>query len=268
MQTLQAVPHVEELAMDAEDAAEQAGLRWVAESLAARVVPVPRGDGAGALRAGAVVIASGNTRRALLTVPVGSRSDPRSLGLALERAGFRVEGPANEPLDARDVRVLHDGHGALLGHGYGSSRTAARRLESFVRGPVLPLELADAALPQLARAAAVLADGTALVCPEALRPRSLALLRDHPAVRRLVRVPRAEAQRGGLEVLELGDVVLIARRARWVGSALGLIGHRVVGVDLQQGANERRGRGPAALAAPLIQVEVVHAAREPEPLWT
>jgi hypothetical protein len=244
-----------QVAMAASYRSECSALRRAIERLGARTLGME--CSAAGLRKGAVLVARGRSRRALLASPLREARSPHDLPRALAAAKFALFTPAAVPLDARDVAVLHDGKGALLGHGFGSSQAAAKSLEIFLGAPVLSLELSNPDLPRLSQAVALLADGTALVCEDALRPSSIELLRAHRAVRRVVRVPRFDAARGGLDLIELGDTIFICAGARWVASALELLGRRVVRVDMRR--RRAPGLGPGSIAVPIQQIELVRA---------
>ena len=254
-------PHMRVGSVDLSRACAQQGvLRHVLGELGARLVEVPFVHGAFDsvfAKDNAVLTSTRTRRRALLGTPLHAerQREQRARARALQQLGFEVVGPTPLPLEGGDVVMLPHGHGALLGHGFRSSRRVARTLESFLGAEVLPLELVDPHLYHLDTALAVLGDGTALVCEEAFRPTSLALLRDHPAIHRWLRVPRGEALRFGCNLVEVGNAVVINRAARWTHAALELLGHQPVGIELDQ--FHRAGGSAACLVAQVHELDEV-----------
>lgn len=131
--------------------------------------------------------------------------------LHLEALGFTVLGSPPVPLEGGDVVRL--GHGpVLLGHGFRSRRSAAPLLEGFLEREVLPIELVDPWLYHLDTALTALEDGTVICCPDAFSAASLRDLERHPAVQALRFVPREEACRFALNVVQVGGTVLTGAR--------------------------------------------------------
>lgn len=116
---------------------------------------------------------------------------------------------ASAPLEGGDVVMLSNGE-ALLGYGFRSSPFAAASLGAFLRRRVVPIELRDPRLYHLDMAVAVLSDGTALVCAEALTPASFDAIAKHPSVSSIVRVPLAEALLFGVNLVQVNDVIFRA----------------------------------------------------------
>jgi N-dimethylarginine dimethylaminohydrolase len=254
-------PHMRVGSVDLSRAsAQQALMRHVLGELGARLIDVPFVHGAFDsvfAKDNALLTRTRGTLRALLGTPLHAERQREQLSRArtLEQLGFEVVRSTALPLEGGDVVMLPHGHGALLGHGFRSSRRVARTLESFLGAEVLPLELVDPHLYHLDTALAVLADGTALVCEEAFRPTSLAVLRDHPAIHRWLRVPRGEALRFGCNLVEVGNAVVINRAARWTHAALELLGHQPVGIELDQ--FHRAGGSAACLVAQVHDLDQV-----------
>src|SRR5690606_20647590 len=115
------------------------------------------------------------------------------------------------------------------------SRAAAPVLESFMAQEVLPLELVDPWLYHLDTALTALDDGTVLCCREAFTSQGLQQLERHPAVKELLFVPRAEACRFALNVVQVGRTVLSGTlKAPVLNRLLERRGFRVCVVDLSQ----------------------------------
>ena len=183
----------------------------------------------------AVLVEHGGDRRALLASPVHPVRQREQAGRArsLEALGFAVERCA-AALEGGDVVMLPGARRAFLGHGFRSSRAAVEALGGFLGGDVTPLELQDPHLYHLDVALSVLVDGTALVCEEALGAASLRQLRAHPDIARVIPIPRAEALRFGLNLVELDGVVVMGSRAPVVEQALAARGLRVVHTSLSE----------------------------------
>jgi N-dimethylarginine dimethylaminohydrolase len=183
----------------------------------------------------ALLVEREGERRALLASPVHPVRQREQAGRArsLEALGFTLES-ARSPLEGGDVVMLPGARGALLGHGFRSSRAAARGLEAFLDAEVTPLELVDPHLYHLDVALSVLSDGTALVCEEAFTAAGLRSLRAHPAISSVVPVPRDEALRFGLNLVEVDGIAVLGSRAPTVEQALVARGSRIVHTPLQE----------------------------------
>ncbi len=169
----------------------------------------------------ALLVTQQGRRRALLARPrCGERaSEQAPRAHALERAGFDVSIAHGEPIEGGDIVMLPNGGGALLGYGFRSSRGAAAGLASFLGADVLPLKLRDPALYHLDTALFALNDGTLLVCPEAFTNEGLRALEAHPAVRDIAYVPREEALRFGVNLVQIGATLLVGGPAPTVAYA-------------------------------------------------
>ncbi len=197
--------------------------------------------------------ATGPSRRALLASPVHRRAAARagrSRARALEALGFAVEQSAAASREGGDVVMLPGANGSV------SSVTAfvprAPRPTSSPtssRVEVTPLELVDPHLYHLDVALSVLADGTALVCEDAFTGESLRRLRAHPSIGSIVSVPREEALRFGLNLVEADGIVVMGSRAATVEQALAARGFSVVHTPLNE--FQLAGGSAACLVAPV-----------------
>ena len=183
----------------------------------------------------AVLVDDGSSRRALLASPVYvvRQREQAARARGLEALGFSVQ-QSTAALEGGDVVMLPGAKAAFLGHGFRSSRAAAEQLGDFLDGPVTPLELIDPHLYHLDVALSVLGDGTALVCEEAFTRESLQRLRAHPSIAEVVPVPRDEALRFGLNLVEAGGTVVMGSRAGTVEQALAARGFSVVHTPLTE----------------------------------
>ena len=157
----------------------------------------------------AVFVAEHGVRRALLATFASAERQqeqgPRAI--ALGARGFDIRCPSRHPLEGGDTARFRSGEG-LLGYGFRSSALATSCLESFWEAPVLPLELVDPWLYHLDTALTVLNDGTVLCCRDAFSSGSLRRLERHPALTELLFVPRAEALRFSLNLIQIGSTVV------------------------------------------------------------
>jgi N-dimethylarginine dimethylaminohydrolase len=160
--------------------------------------------------------------------------EQRARGAALSALGVNVIAASDEPLEGGDIVMLPAAAGAFLGHGFRSTAPAARKLERFLGREVATLELRDPRLYHLDMALAVLDDGTALVCEEALSDRSHRVVTDHPAINQIIRVPLEEALRFGVNLVQIGDTVVWAADAPLTSQELSARGYQVRRVSLDQ----------------------------------
>src|SRR5690606_16622672 len=94
----------------------------------------------------------------------------------LAHQGWEVVTNCESDWEGGDVVMLPSCEGMFLGYGLRSRREAASWLEHHADIEVMPLELCDPHLYHLDTALAVLPDGTALVCPDALTRQGLRVL--------------------------------------------------------------------------------------------
>lgn len=184
----------------------------------------------------AVLVARARSVTALLARPRypvrGAEQASRSRALAA--IGVRVAGQASVPLEGGDVVMAPGARGAFLGHGFRSDARAARDLERFLERTVTCVELRDPRLYHLDMALSVLDDGTALLCEEALTTEARRAVARHPAVRRVIAVPRSEALGFGTNVVQVGRTVVCAADAPATKAALTDAGYRVRRLRLDQ----------------------------------
>lgn len=180
----------------------------------------------------AVLTGSALARRALMTKPRhGQRAcEQDARARILCGLGFDVQASPAHYLEGGDVAVLPSGR-VLMGHGPRSSIDAASALSRFMGAEVVTLELVDPYFFHLDVALSVLSDGTLLLYPDAFTPEALAKLEQ---LTRVVKVPREEAIRFGLNMVEVGDAVILGSRAPTVAAALEERGWRPVVVSLEQ----------------------------------
>ena len=197
----------------------------------------------------AVLVERGGEIEALLAQPRFAQrtAEQNARAGALGKLGARSITAARHPLEGGDVVMLPDARGAFLGHGFRSTEHAAKDLEDFLGFEVTALELKDERLYHLDMALAVLDDGTALVCEEALTPAALRAVEAHPAVRTILRVELAEALRFGVNLVQIGRTIVWGADAPATSKALEDRGYVVQRVALD--AFHRAGGSAACLVS-------------------
>ncbi len=128
--------------------------------------------------------------------------------------------------------LLPGGRSALLGVGFRSSVDAVPMLERHLGCEVFPIPLANPRLYHLEMALALLHDGTALVCAEALGRGGLRTFERAPGVERLLLAPVEEAERAALSFVEIGQTIITSGIGQQVTVMLRRQGKAVRPVDL------------------------------------
>ncbi|MCY1036760.1 arginine deiminase-related protein [Corallococcus sp. BB11-1] len=209
----------------------------------------------------AVLVSQEGELRALLATMRHGQRRGEQLARArwLSARGFDVIAPERVHIEGGDVAMLPQGRGALLGFGQRSTQRAAGVLEAFLDAPVTPLELCDPYLYHLDTALTVLSDGTALVCPEAFTPDALRTLARTEGIQQVVPVAREDALAFGLNLVEVGNTVIVGARVPRVEALLRGLGRRPVSVKLDQ--FHLAGGSAACLAARVHTLPPVSAQR-------
>lgn len=169
---------------------------------------------------------------------------------ALEQHGFAITA-ARHRLEGGDVVLA--GETLLLGYGFRTDANAVDDLAHFAGRPVLPLRLVDPHFYHLDTAVAWLDSGVLLVAERALPPDDERKLGDVPGVAQVIRVPREEALELGLNVVQIGRQVVIARGAARAAARLQALGYEPVRVPLDQ--YRLAGGGAACLTASVHDLE-------------
>lgn len=151
---------------------------------------------------------------------------------ALLARGIDVVGASRRALEGGDVVVLPGARRAFLGHGFRSDPDAARDLADLLGAEVTCVALRDPRLYHLDMALAVLDDGTALVCADAIAKESLAAIEAHPCVTDVLRVPLDEALSFATNLVQVGTTIVTAADAPTTQRALRERGLRVRRVSL------------------------------------
>ncbi|HEY5922145.1 MAG TPA: arginine deiminase-related protein [Kofleriaceae bacterium] len=152
-----------------------------------------------------------------------------------ERQGYEIVSDDRCPRwEGGDVVMLPSGQSLCFGHGFRSEYAAAAWLERQAGVSVWPLELCDPHLYHLDTALAILPNGIALVCPTALTPQSLSVLERVPGVRRLIMISRQSAVRFALNLVAVGDTIVLGSHDRHIEALVESLGYRCVVVPLRQ----------------------------------
>lgn len=160
------------------------------------------------------------------------RIEQEARARALLDHGIRVIGASRAALEGGDVVMLPGARAAFLGHGFRSEPDAAEDLAEVLGAEPTCVALEDPRLYHLDMALAVLDDGTALVCADALANESLAAIESHPLVTDVVCVPLAEALAFATNIVQVGAAVVTAADAPTTRRALQERGFRVHRVTL------------------------------------
>lgn len=162
------------------------------------------------------------------------RIEQEARALALVERGLSIVGVARAPLEGGDVVMLPGARAAFLGHGFRSDPSAAQDLADHLGLDVTPLELRDPRLYHLDMALAVLDDGTAIMCREALSKKSVALVEAHPDISDVIALSLDEALRFGANLVQVGNAIVTAGQAELARRALARRGYRVRRVVLDE----------------------------------
>lgn len=169
----------------------------------------------------------------------------------LVQQGYEVVTGCPTEWEGGDVVMLPSCEGMFLGYGLRSRRDASTWLERHAGVEVWPLELRDPHLYHLDTALAVLPDGTALVCPDALTRESLQALERAPGITRVIRVSRDLALGFGLNLVTVGDTVVVGAHQPSIEALLASLGYRCRVVPL--GQFHLAGGSAACLVAPVYR---------------
>jgi N-dimethylarginine dimethylaminohydrolase len=147
--------------------------------------------------------------------------------------------------------MLPSAEGMFLGYGMRSRREAARWLERHADIEVMPIELRDRHLYHLDTALAVLPDGTALVCPDALTREGLRVVERARGISRVMYVTRELALGFGLNLVILGETVVVGAHHLELEGLLASVGYDCLVVPL--GQFHLAGGSAACLVAPVYR---------------
>lgn len=171
----------------------------------------------------------------------------RARVLALQ--GYEVVAGCESDWEGGDLIMLPSCEGMFLGYGVRSRREAASWLERHADIEVMPIELRDPHLYHLDTALAVLPDGTALVCPDALTREGLRIVERARGISRVMYVSRELALGFGLNLVMIGDTIVVGASQPELEEVLASRGYRYRVVPL--GQFHLAGGSAACLVAPV-----------------
>lgn len=153
----------------------------------------------------------------------------------LRRHGYELiaadDGP---PWEGGDLVMTPSRETLFLGHGFRSTCYAARWLERAADVSVCPVELIDPSLYHLDMALAMLPDGTAVACADAISPRSLHAIERAAGVTGVVTVGRDAALAFGLNWVAVGDAIVCGARVPSIEALVTARGFRYIVAPLDQ----------------------------------
>ncbi len=169
----------------------------------------------------------------------------------LAHQGYQVVTGCEADWEGGDVIMLPSAEGMFLGYGLRSRREAARWLERHADIEVMPIELRDPHLYHLDTALAVLPDGTALVCPDALTREGMRVIERARGISRVMYVTRELALGFGLNLVTIGDTVVVGGCQPELEDLVTPLGYRCLVVPL--GQFHLAGGSAACLVAPVYR---------------
>jgi phenylacetate-CoA ligase len=185
----------------------------------------------------ALLIERGERRCAVLARPrFHERARERAARAErLRRHGYDLiaadDGP---PWEGGDLVMTPSRETLFLGHGFRSSHYAAHWLERAAELDVCPLELIDPHLYHLDMAFAMLPDGTAVVCADALAAGSMHAIERARGVTDVVAVRREDALAFGLNWVVVGDAIVCGARVPAIERIVTARGLRYIVAPLDQ----------------------------------
>jgi N-dimethylarginine dimethylaminohydrolase len=200
----------------------------------------------------ALLLASRGRNRALLAHFKHAERRPERAARArhYEEQGYAIVADDHpHQWEGGDLVKLPSHEGLFLGHGFRSEYRAAAWLERHTGGPVCPIELVDPHLYHLDMVLAILPDGTALVCSSALAPHSLRVLEQVRGLRRVVVVGPESAHHFALNLVAVGNTVVLGAHDDHIESIVTSLGYRCIVVPLSQ--FQLAGGSAACLVAPV-----------------
>jgi N-dimethylarginine dimethylaminohydrolase len=201
----------------------------------------------------ALLLTRGGQKRALLArlrYPERQRESAERARV-LAHQGYEVVTGCESDWEGGDVIMLPSCEGMFLGYGLRSCREAAKWLERHADIEVMPIELRDPHLYHLDTALAVLPDGTTLVCPDALTREGLREVERARGLSRVMYVTRELALDFGLNLLTIGDTVVVGAYQPELQGLLASLGYRYHAVPL--GQFHLAGGSAACLVAPVYR---------------
>jgi N-dimethylarginine dimethylaminohydrolase len=184
----------------------------------------------------ALLLARRGRKRALLARfhHAERRQERAARGNHYERHGYEIIDDNGPRWEGGDVVMTPSGDGMFFGHGFRSQYGAAAWLECHAGVPVWPLELTDPHLYHLDMVLSILPNGIALACPSALSRQSLRMLESVRCLRKVIMVSRESALRFALNLVAVGDTIVLGSPDRQIEALVEALGYRCVVVPLRQ----------------------------------
>ena len=160
-------------------------------------------------------------------------TEPR--GRHLQRRSFHIQStPVTSSCTFEGGDVVVGARTAFLGIGERTGSGCSSAIAVFLGRKVVPLELVDEHFFHLDTCLGLLDDGTALVAEGALSATSIQTLQQHPGIARVVTIDRDDALQFGLNIVQVGDAIVLNAAAKQTARALRALGKTPVTVDLSE----------------------------------
>jgi N-dimethylarginine dimethylaminohydrolase len=152
---------------------------------------------------------------------------------AFEKIGFEIHTP-DEIFEGGDLVMIPGRPQAFLGFGFRSQIQAEKSITRALNVEVRPLELVDPHFYHLDTALTLLSDGSAFACKEAFSAESWQQLEHSTWFQSLTRISFESARRFALNLVEVGNTVILGRYVPEMVLALRAVGKNVRIIPLDQ----------------------------------
>lgn len=178
----------------------------------------------------ALLVDNGQERLAFMAHPRhhARRDEQYHRGHGLSDLGFRIVGEVAHYFEGGDLTLLPAKNKALVGYGQRTDYEALTEVEDFLGIEVVPLELTHKSFFHLDLACAVLSDGTAFACQDAFSEESWRRLTNLSDLKRLIPVSKRAAYNFGLNMVEVGDTIVLGDDVKEVIDQLEMMGKNVI----------------------------------------
>lgn len=150
----------------------------------------------------------------------------------LARPGLQISAPSPFALEGGDVVMTASGV-AIMGYGTRTELQSATHLEHFLGCEVVPVHLRDDSMFHLDSALVGLSSGAIVLCEEAFDAAALRAIANITCPH-LVTIPRAEAIKFALDVVEVDRTIVTGTRSDWMDELWHQLGFRVHYSPLEQ----------------------------------
>jgi len=152
----------------------------------------------------------------------------------LKDLGISVTDICPYKFEGGDIVAYDKAEVAFLGYGFRTEENAASCVEKFLNKEIITLELIDPHFYHLDTAFTILENGNAIAYKDAFTARSWQKLLDCKSLMSLTCVTREEALKFGLNLVEVGETVIMGRYLPRIKSILESSGKKVLVVPLGQ----------------------------------